>query len=166
MSSKLYVKAEGPYSIIECGPNYTYKIKRCSDNKVNPSLINATNLKRYHDPNTHRAGFEPQSDSETENETESDESGDETTGTPQSHSDSQNSQGNSQRIWKINKLPVGRFKNGRREIRVEWENGEKTWEPDYVFPPDVLEYVNKRFTKMGKLRKTCFKRKQFSQTNS
>lgn len=54
-SSKLYDKAEGPYQIIELGPYFTYKLRRCSDNKVNASYMNATNLKMYHDPDIHRA---------------------------------------------------------------------------------------------------------------
>lgn len=54
LSSKLHDKADGPYEIIELGPNFTYKLKRCSDNKVHQSLMNATNLKIYHDPSEHR----------------------------------------------------------------------------------------------------------------
>ena len=54
LSSKLYDKAGGPYRIIELGPNLTYKLKRCSDNKVNASYMNATNLRLYHDPDIDR----------------------------------------------------------------------------------------------------------------
>lgn len=54
LSSKLHDKAEGPYEIIGLGPNFTFKLKRCSDNKVHQSLMNATNLKIYHDPSEHR----------------------------------------------------------------------------------------------------------------
>ncbi|KAK3105624.1 hypothetical protein FSP39_002098 [Pinctada imbricata] len=62
-SAKLYDKAMGPYVIIDCGPNYTYKLKRCSDNKVHPNLINAIHLKRYYEPNTQRQNIGPSSTS-------------------------------------------------------------------------------------------------------
>lgn len=48
LSRKPYDKSDGPYRIIELGPNYTYKLKRLSDHRIYPSLINATNLRRYY----------------------------------------------------------------------------------------------------------------------
>lgn len=50
LSPKLFEKYEGPYYIVEIGPNFTYKLRRCSDHKLQPSLINATRLTAYKDP--------------------------------------------------------------------------------------------------------------------
>ena len=41
------------------GPNYTYRLRRGSDNKLHSSLKNASNLKRCHDPNGLRTHLEP-----------------------------------------------------------------------------------------------------------
>ncbi|VDI60021.1 Hypothetical predicted protein [Mytilus galloprovincialis] len=57
LSRKLHDKANGPYRIIELGPNYTYKIKHIENNTVHKSLINATNMRRYYDPNIHRQRY-------------------------------------------------------------------------------------------------------------
>lgn len=35
--------------------------------------------------------------------------------------------------WKLRNFLAGRFRNGRREIRVEWDDGTKTWEPGHCF---------------------------------
>ena len=53
----------------------------------------------------------------------------------------------------------GRFRHNRREIYVKWEDGFTTWEPDATFTPEQLEHINEKFTKMGKVRKSCFHRK-------
>lgn len=64
-----------------------------------------------------------------------------------------------QKKWKFKKFLRGRFRNGRREIYVEWEDGSKSWEPKSCFDDDVLEMIDRKFTKLGTIRKTCFKRK-------
>ncbi|KAK3100025.1 hypothetical protein FSP39_013636 [Pinctada imbricata] len=58
-SAKLYDKATGPFKIVELGPNYTYKLKRCSDNKLHKSLISAIHLKHYYDPSIRRVSIPP-----------------------------------------------------------------------------------------------------------
>lgn len=63
-----------------------------------------------------------------------------------------------QKKWKFKKFLRGRFRNGRREIYVEWEDGSKSWEPKNCFDDDVLEMIDRKFTKLGTIRKTCFKR--------
>lgn len=61
--------------------------------------------------------------------------------------------------WKLRNFLAGRFRNGRREIRVEWDDGTKTWEPGHCFDGEVLDEINRKFTKIGTIRKTCFKHK-------
>lgn len=63
-----------------------------------------------------------------------------------------------QKKWKFKKFLRGRFRNGRREIYVEWEDGSKSLEPKSCFDDDVLEMIDRKFTKLGTIRKTCFKR--------
>ena len=48
--------------------------------------------------------------------------------------------------WKLNRLLAGRYKHGRREVRVEWNNGSKTWEPDGSFDKEMLQEIDKKFT--------------------
>ncbi|KAH3796434.1 hypothetical protein DPMN_150002 [Dreissena polymorpha] len=49
LSKKLTPKFEGPYEIIDIGPNYTYQLKSIADGKISKSLINANRLKKYFD---------------------------------------------------------------------------------------------------------------------
>ena len=50
LSHKLYDKSDDPYRIVGRGQNYTYKMRRLSDNKLHVSMINASNLKHYYPP--------------------------------------------------------------------------------------------------------------------
>ncbi|MEW8546122.1 MAG: reverse transcriptase domain-containing protein [Candidatus Thiodiazotropha sp.] len=50
LSPKLFEKYDGPFYITELGPNYTYKLRRCSDHKPIKSLINASRIIQYKDP--------------------------------------------------------------------------------------------------------------------
>lgn len=59
LSSKLFDKSDGPYRIVELGPNFTYKVRRFRDHKLHASLVNASNLKGYNDPEIHREHLEP-----------------------------------------------------------------------------------------------------------
>ena len=67
----------------------------------------------------------------------------------------QNSQP-SQRTWNIQSMPYAKFKNNKRLIRVVWEDGSRTWEPDESFDKKILDDINKRFTKHGKRKKKYF----------
>lgn len=46
--------------------------------------------------------------------------------------------------WKLKGFLAGRFRNGRREIRVERDDGTKTWEPDHCVDGKVLEEINRK----------------------
>lgn len=218
LSSKLYDKADGPYRIVDVGPNFTYKLRRCSDNKLHGSMMNASNLKLYHDPEVMRPNFEvPETQSQNQGQTQ-DQNQSQTQGqiqgqiqgqnqgqidgqvqvqpqqevvsdddtdtvqdlhldqffdnqqTDESMDSGQSSDGeydevdasheiyDPQKKWKFKKFLRGRFKNGRREIYIEWDDGSKTWEPDQCFDGEVLDMINRKFTKLGTIRKSCFKR--------
>lgn len=49
-SSKLTKKWYGSYYIVHTGPNYTYKLRRSSDDKIHKPLVHANRLKPYFDP--------------------------------------------------------------------------------------------------------------------
>ncbi|CAG2228530.1 unnamed protein product [Mytilus edulis] len=47
LASKFYRKQDGPFYIVAKGLNHTYKLRRCEDNKMLKSMINANGLKLY-----------------------------------------------------------------------------------------------------------------------
>lgn len=63
-----------------------------------------------------------------------------------------------QKKWTFRKFLRGRFKNRRREIYIEWEDDSKSCGADCCFDADVLDMTDRKFTKLGTIRKTCFKR--------
>ena len=169
LSSKLYDKAQGPYRIVGCGPNFTYKLRRCSDNKLHDSLINATNLRHYNDPAMNRARLDANNpvdppDAENDDPDQDDQRDEPDNSQPQAPDDpgqeDENSQG--QKFWTFKKLIRGRVRNGRREIYVEWNDDSRSWVPDSDFTPDALSEINRKFTKQGTRRKSQFKNKDFS----
>ena len=171
LTAKLYDKAQGPYRILRLGPNYTYELKRLSDNKIHPSLVNAIHLKHYYDPEDFRAHLFPNdpntnqpqgSDNEDEQQSQQDpiqpqpaltDTQIDGPGTAQPVDDTNQPQ--PQKTWIIKSIPSAKFKNGKRLIRVVWENGDRTWEPDESFNEEMLAEINRKFTKAGKRRKTC-----------
>lgn len=182
LTAKLYDKAQGPYRIVRLGPNYTYELKRLSDNKLHPSLVNAIHLKHYYDPEEHRAHLipdnfpharQPLDDVSDDENDQQDPIQTQPLPDPNTPTDAQentpnlalpqtadtpnipDSQTSINKTWNIKSLPSAKFKNGRRLIRVEWENGDRTWEPDESFSPELLAEINRKFTKNGKRRKTC-----------
>ena len=46
-SAKLCDKSEGPFVIVEAGPNFTYKLRDCQTNKLTRTFINARELRLY-----------------------------------------------------------------------------------------------------------------------
>ncbi|XP_038062328.1 uncharacterized protein LOC119732797 [Patiria miniata] len=50
LSPKMCHKWLGPYYICEARDNFTYKLRRCSDNKLMLSPVHTNRLKQYHDP--------------------------------------------------------------------------------------------------------------------
>ena len=163
MSRKLCDKAEGPYHIEEIGPNHTYALRRQSDQKKHKSLMNATNLQLYtrpepvrqrltvHPPNQNDAP-EPDSDTESlEDDAEIQDAHDNVVQPPpQPVIDPL-------KKYTFKEIIEGRRKQGRREMYVKWLDNTNTWEPDTNFDQDMLDYINSRWTKKGKRKKSLFK---------
>ena len=198
-SAKLYDKATCPYLIVALGPNYTYQLRRCSDNKLHPNLINAIHLKRYYDPNTlrnHRpqvvpgpmqprpmppqsptgspkaapgqqrartgpnpstSGVKQPCDRPVQSSCNPTPSSNKTNHAPSGQVgaalESVNSTLDPNKKYAIVSTPSAKFLNGKRLIRVVWEDGSRTWEPKESFDPDYLAYLNTRFTKTGQRSK-------------
>lgn len=73
LSPKFWPKHLGPYYITDLGPNFTYRLRNCTDHAEVKCLINASRLKRYIDPATARKEpvqetDGPQKDPEAKNE--------------------------------------------------------------------------------------------------
>lgn len=157
VSRKLYDKSGGPFLISEKGPNYTYKLIRVSNMRPLKSLINAANLRPYYDPEIHRAGlsFNTQQDQLVQDTQNADQS----QPLPLTHipnppiPQAQRRNPVSDETYVFKRIIKGRFRNGQREFRIEWETGERTWEPDSVFSDDMLRDINKEFTLKGAKRK-------------
>ena len=163
-SRKLYDVSGGPFVISEKGPNFTYKLIRCSNMRPLKSLINASNLRRYYDPETARdqLSYNNTQDAQpTQNSQMLDDN------QPQRQPDDQIPQPNppdppqgprrkkplSDETYIFKKILKGRFKNGQREFRIEWESGQRTWEPDSVFSDEMLKDINRQYTLRGTQRK-------------
>ncbi|CAC5368923.1 unnamed protein product [Mytilus coruscus] len=179
LSRKLHDKANGPYRIIELGPNYTYKIKHIENNTVHKSLINATNMRRYYDPIIHRQRYinpqdqiendeglnqnehdlqPPQIDNEVEYEQVRNQVENEDTeqiaikpnkDPPNSQVDNHSNQNRNEKFG-FQQIKRGVFRNGQRLMRVEWQDGTRTWEPNSSFDQYLLHEINLKYTQRGK----------------
>ena len=71
LSNKFHRKWTGPYYITQKGPNYTFKLRSCADNKEMKSLIHANRMKIYYDPDS-RPVQPPQQRAEAEDSHDND----------------------------------------------------------------------------------------------
>lgn len=190
VSRKLYDKFEGPYRIQYVGQNYTYKLIDTRNNKPHKSMINACHLKHYNNPAVLRAqeeiddGDEVSSEGEIDDDAENSQANDDPnmnvdaqtqpeqtpiqdkTPNPQANVPEPNPQSQQTRDIDKNKkydfkdAIKGKFRNGKRLIRIEWHDGTRTWEPNESFDNDTLAYIDSKFTKHGSKKRTLFKRKR------
>lgn len=77
------------------------------------------------------------------------------------NNDVQNTQITDNRTYPFNRALRGMYKHGRREIRMEWNDGSRQWVTDDKFNDATLQYINSRFTTKGKMRRSCFKNRKF-----
>lgn len=190
VSRKLYDKFEGPYRIQYVGQNYTYKLIDTRNNKPHKSMINACHLKHYNNPAVLRAqeeideGDEVSSEGEIDDDAENSQANNDPdmnvdaqtqpeqppirdkTPNPQANVPEPNPQSQQTREIDKNKkydfkdAIKGKFRNGKRLIRIEWHDGTRTWEPNESFDSDTLAYIDSKFTKHGSKKRTLFKRKR------
>lgn len=154
-SRKLYDKSGGPFVISEKGPNYTYKLIRVSNMRPLKSLINATNIRPYYDPDVHRAdlSYNNQPDQPTTPLDSQPNDPSQQIALPPAPNhpvpQTQRRKPVSDKTYVFKRIIKGRFRKGQREFRIEWETGERTWEPDSVFSDDMLRDINREYTLKG-----------------
>ena len=183
LSPKMCNKWLGPYYISEARDNFTYKLRRCSDNKLMLSPVHANRLKQYHDPEDRPRHIPNDVDCQKEVDADQFEDSDPidpakdmppnftqsaTThvphpapvvlGNPQRPSgnnvpDSVDQQGRSD--WFIvHSLRRSAIIDGKRHYQVKWKGYNKmTWEPEENIPDELIQDFHIRKTKRSKAHK-------------
>ncbi|KAK3100591.1 hypothetical protein FSP39_022245 [Pinctada imbricata] len=59
-------------------------------------------------------------------------------------------------MYNIKKIHSAKFKQGKRITRIIWEDNSSSWEPDESFNQDVLDIINRLFTKRGPFLQSWF----------
>ncbi|CAG2256467.1 unnamed protein product [Mytilus edulis] len=144
LASKLHRKQDGPFYIVAKGLNHTYKLRRCEDNKMLKSMINANRLKIYNPPD-HRPDQNapppdvPRPDPRREEQPNfqnpvppPNPNDDEIV--PNQNADSSDSDepidDGSKQFYDVEKLVQSKKINGEQQFLVKWVGyREKTWEP-------------------------------------
>lgn len=170
LSSKLHKKQQGPFYIAAKGPNHTYKLRRCDDNKELKSFINANRLKIYTPPD-HRPSLNPPPPNiprddpqiEIRPNFENPPNLEQNNADPQANPESNNSQfdDNSKQYYEVEKLLKSRRLNGQLQFLIKWQGfKEKTWEPDHHLPTQMvrqfLSTKTQKGTRLKRKRKTLF----------
>lgn len=133
-SRKLHRKWTGPYFITELGPNHTYKLCNCVDNKELLCLVNARRLQAYDDPmDRPKPTPDPQSQTPVTADQPNSAQGDSMPG-PQDTTDP------SQTWYRVKKICTKRKRNGKMFYKIKWEGyTEPTWEPEINLSPALLQ---------------------------
>ncbi|CAG2216313.1 unnamed protein product [Mytilus edulis] len=166
LSSKLHRKNNGPFYIVAKGPNHTFKLRRCEDNKLLKSMINSNRLKKYIPPD-HRPDQnapppdEPRPDprrTEQPNFQQQDPNPDPSQNSQTDIQDSDEPvEDNSKQFYDIEKLLQRRKYKGEPQFLVKWVGfKEKTWEPEQNLPIQLVRQFLATKTQGGKRRKRCF----------
>lgn len=144
LSKKLYPRWEGPYYITELGPNNTYRLRRCSDNKEMKSLVHANRLKHYKDPRDYRPPTPDTADTVTQ-----------TAKAP--HDQSSNSHAptdNSTEWYSVDKLLKSKWISGKKHYLVKWTDGSTpSWQPTENVSPALKEAFHRTRTQSNTRRK-------------
>ncbi|VDI72787.1 Hypothetical predicted protein [Mytilus galloprovincialis] len=161
LSSKLHRKNNGPFYIVAKGPNHTFKLRRCEDNKLLKSMINSNRLKKYIPPD-HRPDQnapppdEPRPDprrTEQPNFQQQDPNPDPAQNSQTDIQDSDEPvEDNSKQFYDIEKLLQRRKYKGEPQFLVKWVGfKEKTWEPEQNLPIQLVRQFLATKTQGGAL---------------
>lgn len=154
-SPKLIDKYDGPYYISELGPNFTYKLRRCSNHKELKSYVNASRLKDYV-PGDDIRDQQPEQDigrlfnENNDNNQNVVENARENLNPPIDNNVDKIQDNTYYPVDKVLKL---RNRTGKREFFVKWEDGSKSWEPDENLSQELVREYFVKHTKQGKKRK-------------
>ncbi|XP_063411468.1 uncharacterized protein LOC134694358 [Mytilus trossulus] len=166
-SPKLVDKFNGPYYITDCGPNFTYKLRRCSDQKEVKAMVNASNLRQYVDPTDFRDPPQaperpvPDDPPDVQNNQPADNDQDDQIADDESTDSETNSDNgdepnnaNDDTFHEVETLLNTRKTRGIQYFLVKWKDGSKpTWEPKQNIGEGLIQEYYTRKTKKGRRRK-------------
>ncbi|CAG2234398.1 unnamed protein product [Mytilus edulis] len=166
-SPKLVDKFNGPYYITDCGPNFTYKLRRCSDQKEHKSMVNASNLRQYVDPTDYRDPPQaperpvPDNPPDAQNNQPADNDQDDQIADDESTDSDTNSENGDEpnnviddTFHEVEKLLNNRKTRGIQYFLVKWKDGSKpTWEPKQNIGEGLIQEYFTRKTRRGRRRK-------------
>lgn len=156
---KLFRTWQGPFYITEEGPNNTFRIRQCIDNKEYKSLIHANRLKSYHDPsdqpylpvNVPVANPDPPAPPQIPAPAPAPVPAQVAPPAPIQLPDPQPIPPDT--FYEVQKLMGTKFINKIRHFRVLWKDGSKTWEPQANISEFLIRQYFVNHTKAGKQRK-------------
>lgn len=157
-SPKLIDKYDGPYYISELGPNFTYKLRRCSNHKELKSYVNASRLKDYM-PGDDIRDQNPEQDigilfDENTQDNQNDlENGQDNLNVPNDDNQDTVDRVIDNTYYPVDKVIKIRNRAGKREFFVKWEDGTKSWEPEENLSQELVREYFVKHTKQGKKRK-------------
>ncbi|CAC5426199.1 Retrovirus-related Pol polyprotein from transposon 297 [Mytilus coruscus] len=168
LASKLHRKQDGPFYIAAKGLNHTYKLRRCEDNKMLKSMINANRLKLYTPPD-HRPDQNapppdvPRPDPRREEQPNfqnpvppPNPNNDENVPNPDadiSDTDEPVDDGSKQ-FYDVEKLVQSKKVNNEQQFLVKWVGyREKTWEPEQNLPIQMVRQYLATKTQKGTRRR-------------
>ena len=169
LSPKLCSKYIGPYYICIANRNFTYKLRRCSDNKLVRSVINAIRLKPYIDDRDRPTNIPPQLQNapaplnpEEFRPDEVDENNlntqqiDSTQDTDQPNgTQSQNTQSQQQNtdVYPVKKLIKSAMIRGVRHYYVQWDaDVANSWEPVHHIPDALVREFHIKHYQEGSVK--------------
>ena len=163
LSKKLHRKWTGPFYITQMGPNHTYKLRQCSDNKEVKSLTHANRLKMFYDPTSRPVQSPFQiakanvNDERDDDETQPDIPN--TADNRQTQDDPRDNENNANKdkegTWHtIDRICAFKRQNGKVYYRVKWADIPQT---EWVLSENVSDFAKQEFhvnrTASGKRRK-------------
>ncbi|KAK6167369.1 hypothetical protein SNE40_021414 [Patella caerulea] len=172
LAPKLCKKWLGPYYIVDLGPKYTYKLRRCSDDKPLKYLTNANRLKKYFDPATRPTNVPIESEEELNPEELEEEQDTEQKSTDEATDDSLQSNSQQQTQSQVSKskmlseaqivkiIKAAQFQ-GRKSYLIKLIDGSTQWQ----FTEQIPEKLRKEFhitrNEAGKKRKRPLRNHKF-----
>jgi hypothetical protein len=170
LSPKFHKKWTGPYYITQVGPNFTYRLRDCENNKMMKSLVHANRLKRFFDPKDRPTEMEnprlqtPLGNTNTDmndnvvvedtqaSQTQRNEEDSNHTEPPQpDHTLPQNSQIDWREVERLIKVSRGQ---GKKWYRVKWKDkSPSTWVPEEEINDNLKREFHIKHTYSGKRRK-------------
>jgi len=156
-SPKLMMKYNGPYSIEEIGPNYTYKLRNCENYQIIKPFVNHNRLKMYNRRQPTIVDL-PQKHDQADKQ---DDPQDNTNAKDlKSQNNSDQSRKDDEKLYDFDKIIKRRRQKGKTQYLLKWVNAKPTWEPSENISEKYLENFNQNYTANGckkRKRKTFFK---------